>query len=195
MSVTDIKFAQVGEVETPVDPDPNEPQPALPAITDELTFVTGTYTITPNNVATKTLDISYTNIAGGTYNNICAEIGGRVPEKGSFTYTLKNTGETAILVRTDIKATNKISTGAESSTDICNVSSSGGGSWTNTEWGGSFINLAVGAEVTITVYYEATEAFGPVTQLLIYFDTSTYQDTNTYSGSLTISNFYFAPAE
>ena len=157
-----------------------------PSESDKLTFVTGTYTITPNNVATDTLEVSYENISGGTYANICSNIAEIGNANNAFSITIKNNGSSSVRIRVDIKATNYVG-----NTNICNASASGEGVWTDLEWGGSFVDLAAGAEVTMTVHYDTTGDFGPATELLIYFDTSTYQDTNVYSGNLTLSGFDF----
>ena len=153
----------------------------------KLSFATGTYTINPANEVTDTLDVSYENVTGGTYANVCANIVEIANGNNRFEMTIKNNGEATVRVRTDIKATNTVA-----NTNVCNTSSSGGGSWTDLEWGGSFVDVAPGATVDLVVNYDANEAFGPATELLVYFDTSTYGDTNTYSGNLTLNNFKFS---
>ena len=153
-----------------------------------LTFVTGSYNITPNNQPTDRLDVTYDSVAGGTYQNVCANIADIAAGNDTFTMTVKNNGSASVHVRIDIKATNTVG-----NTNVCNQSSSDG-SWTDLEWGGTFVDVAPGAEVTMTIRYDATGAFGPATELLVYFDTSTYGDTNTYSGNLTISGFSFSKA-
>lgn len=156
----------------------------------ELTFVTGSYTIDPNNVSTDTLNVSYTDIAGGTYQNICSQVGSFANSFSKFTVTIKNNGEAAVRVRIDLKGTKTVG-----NTDICNTEIIGG-EWTDLEWGGSFVNVAAGEEVTVTVCYKTNHGegkdFGSVIELLIYFDTSTYQDSNKYSGNLTLTNFSFS---
>ena len=184
ITISEIKFGNVKQ-SAPVDPDPTPDSEY-----DSLTFVTGTYTITPNNQATESLSVSYENLSGGTYANICAKEATLINQHNSFTMTIKNNGTATVRVRVDIKAENTVG-----NTDVCNQSSNGGGSWTDLEWGGSFVDVAAGAEVTITIVYDTTGAFGAGLELLVYFDTSTYQDANVYNGNLTISNFKFATAE
>ena len=184
ITISEIKFGNVKQ-SAPVDPDPTPDSEY-----DSLTFVTGTYTITPNNQATESLSVSYENLSGGTYANICAKEATLINQHNSFTMTIKNNGTATVRVRVDIKAENTVG-----NTNVCNQSSNGGGSWTDLEWGGSFVDVAAGAEVTITIVYDTTGAFGAGLELLVYFDTSTYQDTNVYNGNLTISNFKFATAE
>ena len=164
-----------------------------PVDTSKLVFVTGTYTITPNNVATDTLSVSYENMKGGTYNNICSVISKFGNNFNTFTVTIKNNGAAAVRVRVDIKGTKKVG-----NTDICNLSATGNGQtlFTDLQWGGSFIDLAAGEEATVVVTYATNHGdgkdFGSVSELLIYFDTSTYQDANSYSGNLTLSGFGFS---
>ena len=185
---------------TPEDPgeqpgggdDPNPP--AEDKNHNKLTFVTGTYTIDPNNVSTETLNVSYANIPGGTYSNICANVADFANDFNTFKVTIKNNGDAEVLVRIDLKATNVVG-----NTNVCNTTSNGGGSWTDLEWGGSFVKVAPGAEVEVTVSYKSNHGegkdFGAVEELLIYFDTSTYGDTNTYSGNLTLSGYGFYVVE
>ena len=183
ITISELKLGKVAAEEPGEEPGENEE--AL-----KLTFNTGAYTIDPNNVATDVLNVSYANLTGGTYANVCANVADIANDYNAFTITIKNNGEAKVRVRIDIKATN-----TAGNTNVCNQSSQGGGSWTDLEWGGSFVDVEAGAEVTVTVYYDANEYFGPATELLVYFDTSTYGDTNTYSGNLTISGFEFFTAE
>ena len=180
ITISELKLGKVAATE-----EPGENEEAL-----KLTFNTGTYTIDPNNVETDMLNVSYADLAGGTYANVCANVADIANDYNAFTITIKNNGESNVRVRIDIKATNTVG-----NTNVCNQSSQGGGSWTDLEWGGSFVDVAAGAEATVTVYYDANGDFGPATELLLYFDTSTYGDTNTYSGNLTISGFEFFTAE
>ena len=104
--------------------------------------------------------------------------------------TIKNNGAETVRVRIDLKATNQVG-----NTNVSNMQYEVGGTWTDLEWGGSFVEVASGAEVTVTVRYNPSGDFGAVQELLIYFDTSTYGDANTYSGNLTINNFKFSKVE
>ena len=199
VTISGVSFG--GETTPPAGDDPVTPpagdDPATPPAGDEdtddhseLTFVTGSYTIDPNNAATDTLNVSYTDIEGGTYQNICSKVESFANNFGKFTVTIKNNGEATVRVRIDLKGTKTVG-----NTDICNTEIIGG-EWTDLEWGGSFVNVAAGEEVTVTVCYKTNHGegkdFGSVIELLIYFDTSTYQDTNKYSGNLTLSNFSFS---
>ena len=186
--VTLSNMAFSGEAPAPEEPNPEDPPAEEEAL--KLTFVTGAYTIDPNNVATDVLNVSYADLAGGSYANVCAVISDIANEHNAFRITIKNNGESSVRVRVDIKATNTVG-----NTNVCNQSSTGEGAWTDLEWGGSFVDLAVGQEVTLTIIYDADGDFGPATELLVYFDTSTYADTNKYSGNLTLSGFEFFTAE
>jgi hypothetical protein len=190
VTISGVSFG--GETTPPAGDDPVTPPTGGEDTDDhsELVFVTGSYTIDPNNAATDTLNVSYTDIAGGSYNNICSKIEGFANNFSKFTVTIKNNGEATVRVRIDLKGTKTVG-----NTDICNTEIIGGES-TDLQWGGSFVNVAAGEEVTVTVCYKTNHGegkdFGSVIELLIYFDTATYQDSNKYSGNLTLSNFSFS---
>ena len=188
ITISGVEFSgeQGGSTETPDNP----PAGDETGNHSSLTFVTGSYTINPNNAATETLDVSYSGIAGGSYQNICSKVESFANDFSKFTVTIKNNGDATVRVRIDLKGSKTVG-----NTDICNTEIIGG-EWTDLEWGGSFVNVEAGKEVTVTVCYKTNHGegkdFGSVIELLIYFDTSTYQDANTYSGNLTLSNFSFS---
>ncbi|MBO7196486.1 MAG: family 16 glycosylhydrolase [Clostridia bacterium] len=175
--------------EDSVDPPAGDEDPVVsPSL--GLAFVSDSYTLDFENVVTDTLNVSYSNIQGGTYQNICSQVQDIANDYSKFTVTIKNNGDATVRVRIDLKGTNTVG-----NTDICNTEIIGG-EWTDLEWGGSFVNVAAGEEITVTVCYNTNHGegkdFGSVIELLIYFDTSTYQDSNTYSGNLTLSAFSFS---
>ena len=60
--------------------------------------------------------------------------------------------------------------------------------YTDTEWGGSTFEVAAKATVECIVNYDNSRN---VKQLMFYIDSSTYQDTNVYTGSVTFTNIAF----
>ena len=156
---------------------------------DALRFGTEYYAITPNWEYTNSLDVSYDSIVGNSYSNVCADIGDIANDHNTFTMTIENTGTTSMNVRVDIKATNIVG-----NTNVCNQTSTLNGepTWTDLEWGGTTVTVAAGETVTISITYDCKGAFGPAEQLLVYFDSSQYDDSTTHAGSATISNFKFS---
>ena len=152
--------------------------------TIELKFNDTYYTksVADKDTATDTLTVSYTDLAGGNYENIVApDVATAANEKTSFNLTVKNNGETAAKVRVDVKS---------ASNAILNTSQSavGGVATDDIQYGGgSNVEVAAGATATFTVNYDGDAAY-----LVFYFDSFTYQDANTHSGNVTISGFYFA---
>ena len=141
-----------------------------------------TKSVADKDTATDTLTVSYTDLAGGHYENIVSpDVATAANEKTSFNLTVKNNGEAAAKVRVDVKS---------ATSAILNTSQSavGGVATDDIQYGGgSNVEVAAGATATFTVNYDGDAAY-----LVFYFDSFTYQDANTHSGNVTISGFYFA---
>ena len=60
--------------------------------------------------------------------------------------------------------------------------------YTDTEWGGSVFEIPAGATVTCVVKFDNTRT---VTMLMLFIASSQYEDTNTYTGNVTISSILF----
>ena len=140
------------------------------------------------------VNIKYSG-AGNSYACAGANIAAVAAGNDTFTATVTNNGEATSHVRFDIQCGTQVG-----NHKICNVSATGAdGIWTDTEWGGSHFDLAAGATVTITITYDENTERGAVVDLVIFVDSCTYGDTNTYNADITISNMAFsnskAPAE
>ena len=197
ITITDISFSNDGT--TVPDPTPEPPVTIPEGGNVDLTFgSTEVYTVDKNGQAADSVNVTYTDIAGGTYKNIVSTDAAKyanVEGIDTFTMTIANKGTAAVTVRVDLISTNKVTSGDNPNYEQCNVSHKVIGGTdagdTQTEWGGTTVTVAAGETITLIITYQITEAQGPVNRLQIYFDTSINEDTKTYSGNVTISGFKF----
>lgn len=212
ITVEDIKFAAVGEVETPcthVDADEdgkcdecgNDMPTTPPAIehptSGNLTLNFGEFTTNIGGNVTdgygvnvgegNVIDVTYTNIVGDSYKNIWADVSAIAATKTTFTLKVKNYGEAPVKVRIDMESQTQTSP----NTTCCNVSATqdGNGVYTDTTWGGSMFEIAAGATATLEVVYNPANK---PTNVKIMIDSHTYQDSNVYAGHVEISELSFS---
>lgn len=213
ITVEDIKFAAVGEVETPcthVDADedgkcdecgndmPTPPAPPAENPTSgNLTLNFGEFTTNIGGNVTdgygvnvgegNVIDVTYTNIVGDSYKNIWADVSAIAATKTTFTLKVKNYGEAPVKVRIDMESQTQTSP----NTTCCNVSATqdGNGVYTDTTWGGSMFEIAAGATATLEVVYNPANK---PTNVKIMIDSHTYQDSNVYAGHVEISELSFS---
>ncbi len=154
----------------------------------------GTYTVDKRDQLASEITVTYTNIAGNTYANMMADAAALAANNNTFTFTIKNNGDATVRVRIDLHGPTWINTNAanpDQGRDSCNLSSTGGGSWTDLDWGGTHLDLAAGEEATVTITYSNSEATGAVESILLFLD-SCKGDEGPYSGNVTIGNFIFS---
>lgn len=191
----DVTFSEIvfdGEYvpETPEEPDEPGETPSEPQFTNaELTFFSASgYNVAQSGQNVNTIDVTYNGLEGD-YCNIGADIATYATDCNTFRVTIKNNGDTQSTVRIDIQGSNKVG-----NTEACNLSAictGGSNMYTDTEWGGSFVTIAAGEEVTFTITYEQNGERGTAVHMLIYMDSC---DGNfaTATGNLTFSGFAFA---
>lgn len=183
-----------GEGETPEEPEEPVTPPTVsdePANVDlskatiggNLVANGGPYTAT---VADGKLNISYANMAGGTWNNVdLSGFAADMADHNVFTATIKNNGTASVNLRIDIMG---------GSTKL-NASATMDGEAVNTDLvnGGSYFTIAAGEEVVIEIVY----TLGGTAPTSIQFmpDSHVWQDTNTYTGNITISNLVLKAAK
>lgn len=190
VTISNFKFANVEE--------PTIEVPAVDSIAmGTFTSTEGVYTV---NAAddNKSYTVTYENITGGTYANISTDITTIAADCNTFSVKIKNNGTANVNLRFDICGTNEITVGNNAASKDLNldmVAIGGTGVRTDLEWDGSFITVAGGEEATIILTYGVNDAIGAPVELLIFIDSSVYQDSNTYSGSVTFSEFKFADVE
>lgn len=144
-------------------------------------------TVTPENTPTDSVIVTY-NGAGNTYAVVGAAVADLAKGNNTFTFTVKNTGTAAAKLRVDIQGTTKVG-----ETDCTNVSATFNGTEITTDlvYGGSNTTIAAGAEGTFVVKYDGEGQYGSVTNVMFYLDSFTWDDSNTYSSSVTLSGFEF----
>lgn len=143
----------------------------------------GPYTAT---VTDGKLNISYANMAGGTWNNVdLSGFAADMADHNVFTATIKNNGTASVNLRIDIMG---------GSTKL-NASATMDGEAVNTDLvnGGSYFTIAAGEEVVIEIVY--TLGGAAPTSIQFMPDSHVWQDTNTYTGNITISNLVLKAAK
>lgn len=143
----------------------------------------GPYTAT---VTDGKLNISYANMAGGTWNNVdLSGFAADMADHNVFTATIKNNGTASVNLRIDIMG---------GSTKL-NASATMDGEAVNTDLvnGGSYFTIAAGEEVVIEIVY----TLGDTAPTSIQFmpDSHVWQDTNSYTGNITVSNLVLKAAK
>lgn len=193
----DVTFSALsfgGEGETPEEPE--EPV-TPPTVSDEpanidlsdatiggnLVAAGGPYTAT---VTDGKLNISYANMAGGTWQNVdLSGFASDMADHNVFTATVKNNGTASVNLRVDIMG----------GTVKLNASATMDGEAVNTDLvnGGSYFTIAAGEEVVIEIVY----TLGGTAPTSIQFmpDSHVWQDTNSYTGNITVSNLVLKAAE
>ncbi len=159
----------------------------------ELAFnnANGIFNVDKNGVAASELNVTYTGIAGNTWTPMVAEASALAAGNNTFAITFTNNGTADVRARVDLQGTNSVSTGEGSSTDACNLSSTGGDSWTDTTWGGTSVTVKAGESVTIVITYSNDNAQGAVKNVLLFLDNAR-GDEGPYSGNVTVNGFEFS---
>ena len=203
VTVEDIKFAVVGEVEIPddstdpTDPtDPTEPKPADP-VSGNLTLNFGGFETTINgNVKdgyginvdeNNNIAVEYTNIVGNSYKNFWANVSALAGNKNIFSMKVTNNGDATVKVRIDIESQTQVN----ANTTCCNLSATmdGNGVFTDLEWGGSVFEIPAGATAALEVTYDASKL---PTNVKIMVDSCQWDDGTSHEGKITISELAFA---
>lgn len=143
----------------------------------------GPYTAT---VTDGKLNISYANMAGGTWNNVdLSGFAADMADHNVFTATIKNNGTASVNLRVDIMG----------GTVKLNASATMDGEAVNTDLvnGGSYFTIAAGEEVVIEIVY--TLGGAAPTSIQFMPDSHVWQDTNSYTGNITVSNLVLKAAK
>lgn len=168
-----------------------EPEPSAYATIKvneiELTFEPqDTYTVTyGENGATA----AYKDIPGASYKNLELKIDGITGEFNTFSGTLTNNGTAAAKVRIDVESETQIN-----NTKAANTRATVNGEevTTDTDWGGSSFEIAAGETASFAVEYDSSRT---VKSVKLFFDTFTYGDEGTHTGSVTISGLTLSKTE
>ena len=176
------------EPEEPVTPPTVSDEPANidlsnATIGGNLVAAGGPYTAT---VTDGKLNISYANMAGGTWNNVdLSGFAADMADHNVFTATVKNNGTASVNLRIDIMG---------GSTKL-NASATMDGEAVNTDLvnGGSYFVIGAGEEVVIEIVY--TLGAAAPTSIQFMPDSHVWQDTNSYTGNITVSNLVLKAAK
>lgn len=180
--------------ETPEEPDKPVTPPTVsdePANIDlsnatiggNLVAAGGPYTATVTDGA---LNISYANMAGGTWQNVdLSGFASDMADHNVFTATVKNNGTASVNLRVDIMG----------GTVKLNASATMDGEAVNTDLvnGGSYFVIGAGEEVVIEIVYTLGGAAPTSVQFMP--DSHVWQDTNSYTGNITVSNLVLKAAK
>lgn len=176
------------EPEEPVTPPTVSDEPANIDLSDatiggNLVAAGGPYTAT---VTDGKLNISYANMAGGTWQNVdLSGFASDMADHNVFTATVKNNGTASVNLRVDIMG----------GTVKLNASATMDGEAVNTDLvnGGSYFTIAAGEEVVIEIVYTLGGAAPTSVQFMP--DSHVWQDTNSYTGNITVSNLVLKAAK
>lgn len=199
VSIDKLHWTDLGESEEKTEKPDFTPTPVeLPdlsgveAIALDISTDNAKYDITTADEG-KTYNVVYTGTVNNTYENISVAIpeGANAANCNTFAVTIKNNGESSMVIRFDINGSS--AHGTNNVLDIVKASvATEGTPDTNLEWGGTALTVAAGATVTLYLTYDANTESGAPTSILIYFDTAWASANNEHSGSVTLSQFKFA---
>lgn len=200
VSIDKIHWTDLGESENKTTkPDFSEKPVVLPdlSVVDAIALSLASnneemYAVTSENEG-KSYNVVYTNTVGESYANLVVSLAGtNAAECNTFAVTITNNASEDMRIRFDISGANPRGVNSIKDVVVSSVATAGTPS-TNLEWGGTDINIAAGATVTLYLTYDVNTESGAPQELLIYFHTHVYQDSgNTHSGNVTIGDFKFA---
>ena len=189
VTVSEIKFAQDGEVETPADPNPEKPVDPNPGTGEgeALTFWANAGYTVDTTAPAKVLNVKYEG-ADNTYAPIGSYVADLANANNTFSFKVTNNGSEMVAIRVDVQGTTKVG-----NSDCLNVSATadGNAAYTDMEWGGSKIEVAAGATVTVVVSYDTTTDKGTATNVM-FFTGSQLGTGATVSVDVTLSDFQFS---
>ena len=188
------KAEQPGEGETEPEPD-TEPVPEVPEGTEaqKLLFNSTAYQSDAAEAAEK-VTLTYENVGGSSYAPASADIAAMAKDCNTFAVTVKNNGTETVQARFDLIGANpegKPEGTNTAATNVSAVTAEGTQLRTDLQYGGSFIDLQAGEEVTVYITFDNSNAVRGAASTLNVFLDSSRGDNGTYSGSVTLSNFLF----
>lgn len=159
--------------------------PSAPPAGNEYAIDLSTATVGPwgyeYSVDGDALNITYTDLQGGNYNNVnVSGFATNMKANNKFIATVTNNGDALVNLRIDIMTTEQVT----AHTQACNLSATQDGVTVTTDmvYGGSFFTIPVGETISVEIVYDYEKAVNSV-QFLI----DSYKDTNIYSGNITVS--------
>lgn len=156
-----------------------------------LTFNSTAYTAAAGESGAVTL--TYEGLAGNSYQPASADIAAIAGEANVFSVTIQNNGTETVNVRFDLLGANNANAEGTNTaaTNVAAFKADGTALRTDSNWGGSFVDVGAGETVTVIITYDNTNATRGAAATLNVFLDSSRGDTATYSGSVTLSNILF----
>ena len=184
ITVSEIKFAKIGEIDIPDDPKP-DPTPDPDPTPNPDTGYQFNFWVSSNAYVTSGNNIKY-NGAGNTYACVGTDVAALAAGKNTFTVTITNNGAADSRVRVDVQGTTQVGNHT-----VLNTAATGGDVWTDMDWGGSTVTVPAGQSVTLVITYDEATDRGAVTNLVVFVD-SGRGDGATYSSDITLSGMAFS---
>ena len=133
--------------------------------------------------------VSYENLGGNSYSTLYGDCSEFIGDSNKFSTTVTNNGTEPVKIRIDIASNTQVN-----NTEAANVSATQNGNEVNTDttWGGSMFTIQPGETANLEILFDADREAKGVT---MYFDSSTWNDEGTHSGSITISDMTFGKTQ
>ena len=162
ITVEEIKFAALGESDTPVNP-PEEDGTETGPWDGKLSYNTkNTYVITPLNQPTESVNVTYTDIKDNSYWNVNANIKSAASGKNSVSLKIKNNGTETVYITVKIEAA------------------------------GAAALMEGKMEIPAGEEHSFNQSFSGVAEMLYFFiDSGWSTETNSHAGNVTISAVSF----
>ena len=136
-------------------------------------------------ISDNAINVKYIDVQGNSYHNIFIEVDDVAEDKNVVVFKVQNNGSSTALLRVDINSNiqvnETIASNVKALKDGCEV-------FTDTTWGGSTFMIDAYSTSVCLIEFDATRG---TKELMIFFDSSTYNDTSLYSGNVTISDISF----
>ena len=130
--------------------------------------------------------VSYNELGGNSYSTLYGDCSEFIGDSNTFSTTVTNNGTEPVTIRIDIASNTTVN-----NTEAANISATqdGNGVYTDTTWGGSTFTIQPGESANLQILFDAARQAKGVT---MYFDSCTWDDAGTHTGSVTISGMTFS---
>ena len=180
------KPEQPGEGETEPEPDPEQPETVETPIDLTQDTIAGnvgegnayTFSVTEEGA----LNVAYTDLAGGGYENVNFSVAEIAGESTVFSLKVTNNGSEKVTLRINMQSATQVT----ENTTACNLSATMDGQevFTDLVWGGSKFEIEAGKTVSIEVTFDATKDLQSIEFMI---DSCIDGDTAAHSGDVTFS--------
>ena len=128
------------------------------------------------------LNVAYTDLAGGQYENVKFSVAEIAGESTVFSLKVTNNGSEKVTLRINMQSATQVT----ENTNACNLSATMDGQevYTDLQWGGSKFEIEAGKTVSIEVTFDATKDLQSIEFMI---DSCIDGDTGVHSGDVTFS--------